>query len=206
MNQRVINAIYKYVEVLYYNNQKLIGLFGVDAIDGFDNGSKDMLNIIQDIPRLIPYKYNTRKRKLELIPEDGLLIYKSMNKLFLEYNKVLKNNRKCLIKIKKIRNKCEHLLHNVNLRSCYTDNNSWFRYSFRVKSSNYIIESAELISLFKDLNKLYDNLIKEMLEYSYKKKINHPFYTHLQKIKLLGFNKLYDSGLLYEIGKSIKGI
>ena len=188
------------------SNQQLIKIFGIDSMNAFNTGSIEILNIIQDVPRLIPYTYNKKTEKYELSPKDGLLVYKSLKELPFEYQKIFDKNKKCLIKIKKIRNKWEHILHNVNLQSCYTGNNSWFRYTFKVKGAKYTIESDELIALFKDLNILYDQLIKKMLEYSYKKKIEHPFYNHLHKVKLLDFNKLYDSGLLYEIGKSITGI
>ncbi len=202
MNQKIINSIYKYIEVLYKNNQKLIKLFGVDALDTFNDGTLDILSIIQDVPRLIPYSCN-KKRKLYLIPDDGLLTYsKKLKNLLDEYQKILKNNKECLIKIKRIRNKCEHILHNVSLTSCYTGNNDWFRYTFKIRGHKYNIESKELISLFKSLNMLYNSLIIDMLKYAEKRNIDHPFYDHLQRINILGFNKLYDSGLLYEIGKS----
>ena len=44
-----------------------------------------------------------------------------------------------------------------------------------------------------------------MLEYVYKNDLNNT-YGFLKRIDLLGFNRLYDSDLLYEAGKAIAGI
>lgn len=207
MNQEIINSIYKYVEVLYENNQRLIKIFGIDAIDAINDGTKEILDLIQDIPRLIPYSYDNEKDKLYLFNKDGLLEYKKdIQYIISEYKKILDNHKDCLIKVKQIRDKYEHILHNVRPCSCYTGNDDWFMYKFKVSKKEYKIESKELIMLFKDLNIFYDKLIKDILKYAYENEIDHPFYGHLSRIKLLGFNKIYESKLLYEIGKTIIGI
>ena len=207
MNQKVINSIYKYVEVLYENNQRLIKVFGMDAIDNYNDGTKEILNIIQDIPRLIPYSYSDENKKLFLEKNDGLLQYeKKIKYLRSDYKEILNNNEECLIKVKKIRNKYEHKLHNIETPSRYTGNDDWFRYGFKINRKKYNIESSELVKLFKELNNMYDKLISDMLKWAYKNKIDHPFFTRLSRINMLDFNKLYDSKLLYEIGKVIIGI
>lgn len=103
MNLEIINSIYKYIEVLYENNQRLIKIFGIDAIDAIKDGSKDILNLIQDIPRLIPYSYSEKKKKLVLSKNDGLLEYKKdIPDLKDSYQIILDKNGKCLEKTKKI--------------------------------------------------------------------------------------------------------
>lgn len=206
MNLEIINSIYKYIEVLYENNQRLIKIFGIDAIDAIKDGSKDILNLIQDIPRLIPYSYSEKKKKLVLSKNDGLLENKkAIPDLKDSYQIILDKNGKCLEKTKKIRNKYEHILHNVRSQSCFKGNDSWFEYGFNVENRTYHIESSELIHLFKDLNELYNKLIKQILKYIYENKLNDT-YGYLARIDLLGFNKIYDSNLLHEIGKAITGI
>lgn len=121
------------------------------------------------------------------------------------YKKILDDNVKCLKKIKKIRNKYEHILHNVRPQSCFKGNDSWFEYGFEVENIRYKIESKELIKLFKDLNILYDKLTSEVMKYVYDNNLNN-VYGFLSRINILGFNKLYESNLLYEIGKAIAGI
>lgn len=206
MNLEIINSIYKYIEVLYENNQRLTKIFGIDALDAITNGSKDILDIIQNIPRLIPYSYDNKKEKLFLFKNDGLLQYKKeLPDLKNKYQTILDNNEKCLKKVKQIRDKYEHILHNVNLQSCYKGNDSWFEYGFEIGNTKYHIESKELLNLFKELNVLYNDLISEILKYVYKNKLNNT-YGFLARIDLLGFNKIYDSGLLHEIGKAIAGM
>ncbi len=206
MNVEIINSIYKYIEVLFENNQRLVKLFGINALSSITNGSKDILNLIQDIPRLIPYSYCEKEDKLYLENDDGLLQYKkNIPNLKKNYQKIIDENKECLKKIKKIRNKYEHILHNVRMESCFKSNNNWFEYGFVIKSKEYHINSKELIKVFHELNILYDNLIKILLEYVYKNDLNNT-YGFLKRIDLLGFNRLYDSDLLYEAGKAIAGI
>ena len=57
MNVEIANALFGYFATLYHLNQKLIQLCGIDVIDDFENGEGYILEIIQNIPRLIPYSY-----------------------------------------------------------------------------------------------------------------------------------------------------
>lgn len=206
MNIEVINSIYQYIEVLFENNQRLIKLFGITALRAITNESKDILNLFQDIPRLIPYSYCEKEDKLYLDDKDGLLQYKKeIPNLKKNYEKIIEQNEKSLKKIKRIRNKYEHTLHNVRMQSCLKSNNTWFEYSFVIKSKEYHVDSKELTKLFHDLNILYDDLIKSILEYVYKNNLNN-MYGQLKRIDLVGFNKIYNSDLLCEVGMAIAGI
>lgn len=60
MTRNIADALYGYLETLYNLNQKLIGLCGTNAVDDFESGKKDILDIIQDIPRIIPYSFNKK--------------------------------------------------------------------------------------------------------------------------------------------------
>ena len=55
------------------------------------------------------------------------------------------------------------------------------------------------------MNILYDKLTSEVMKYVYDNNLNN-VYGFLSRINILGFNKLYESNLLYEIGKAIAGI
>ena len=70
MNPELINSIYKYIDVLYENNQRLVKIFGIDALNAITDGSKDILDLIQNIPRLIPYSYSDKEKKLFLFKND----------------------------------------------------------------------------------------------------------------------------------------
>lgn len=73
MNSIITNSLIGYFKTLYILNQNLIKLCGVDAIDHSQVMSECIYDIIQDIPRLIPYVYSDRVRGLELGEKDGLL-------------------------------------------------------------------------------------------------------------------------------------
>ena len=55
MTIEMANALSGYLETLYSLNQKLVKLCGIDVMDNFESGEKDVLDIIQDVPRIIPY-------------------------------------------------------------------------------------------------------------------------------------------------------
>ena len=58
MNIIIANALFGYLKTLYEMNQTLIKLCGTDIIDDLESGKMDVLNIIQNVPRIIPYEYD----------------------------------------------------------------------------------------------------------------------------------------------------
>lgn len=66
MTIEIANALFGYLETLYNLNQKLVKLCGIDVIDDFESGEKDILDIIQDIPRIIPYSFNKKTHELTI--------------------------------------------------------------------------------------------------------------------------------------------
>ncbi len=215
MDESIFNAIYGYIDVLYTSNKRLIKLCGSDAIDDFNVGSKVILDLIQDIPRIIPY-CSVNEKKVKLIKKDGLLEFdESLPYLKQKYEQIIINNKEVLIKIKKIRNKYEHKLHDAKIMSHYSGNDSWFKFGLKVndaifnKETNehenvtyeYYIDSYELISLIKEVNELFDCIINDISNYAYLNQIDHPFFRKLSRIKFSNFNKIYESDILYEVGK-----
>lgn len=240
-----LNAIYGYLDLLFIENKRLIKLCGSDAIDNIETGSKDLLDFIQDIPRLIPYytidnkemceidesqecfiNENDKKewlllnsKKIELEDRDGLLEFNNIiDYLKKDYEDIINENKLILIKSKIIRNKYEHKIHDVKSISCYTGNDSWFKYGFKVKEkvkkdniikyedNVYYIESNELIILIKKLNILFDKIVRDISYYGFKNKENHPFFRKIDRIHFLNFNKIYDSNILYEVGSSFNNL
>lgn len=62
MTKEIANALFGYFETLYNLNQKLVKLCGIDVINDFESGEKDILDMIQDVPRIIPYSLNKKRR------------------------------------------------------------------------------------------------------------------------------------------------
>ena len=131
MTIEIANALFGYLETLYNLNQKLVKLCGIDVIDDFESGEKDILDMIQDVPRIIPYSFNKKIQKLEFKERDGLLEYQD-NILYLkdDYEQILLENYDFLDKIRKIRNKYEHKMHGVKHKSSGSGSLSLFDYTF----------------------------------------------------------------------------
>ena len=62
MTKEIANALFGYLETLYNLNQKLVKLCGIDVINDFESGEKDILDMIQDVPRIIPCSLNRKRR------------------------------------------------------------------------------------------------------------------------------------------------
>lgn len=93
ITKEIANALFGYLETLYNLNQKLVKLCGIDVIDDFESGEKDILDMIQDVPRIIPYSLNRKTKKLELKESNGLLEYQdSILYLKDDYEQILSEN------------------------------------------------------------------------------------------------------------------
>lgn len=146
MNTKIANSLSGYIETLYIMNQKLIKLCGIDIIDKYEHSYKLLLDIIQDIHRVIPYKFNFDSNKIELEQKGGLLEYKNdINYLNKEYQELLNNNYDFLDKIRVIRNKYEHKMHDVKRKSSGSGSTSYFDFEFDVSGKSITVEAYEFI-------------------------------------------------------------
>lgn len=203
MTVEIANALSGYIEVLYLLNQKLIKLCGTDVIDKYEFSHKEILDIIQDIPRIIPYEYNKKKHILELSTKNGLLEYKEdiyyLEKMYLD---ILNNNYNFLDSIRKIRNKYEHKMHDVKRKSSGSGTTSYFDFGFEVSGKTITVEAQDFIKVIKKLNILFSLIVKEIIKYSNENgKTDYPYYRRLNRFDFEEFNKIYDSNLLRIFGK-----
>lgn len=203
MNIEIANAMYGYLENLYIMNQKLLRLCGTDAIDDFENNSKIVLDIIQDIPRLVPYSYNNKKKTLEYDDRNGLLEFKNdIEYLSVEYDKILKENFDFLNDVRKIRNKYEHKMHGVNHISSRSGSHCLFDFSFKVAEEDIKVKAGRIIKLVKSLNILFSKIVYDISTYaSANKKDDYLYYRKITRFNFTDFNDLYDSDLIRKIGK-----
>lgn len=209
MEIEICNSLSGYIQTLYVLNQKLIKLCGIDVINKYEYCHKEIFDIIQEIPRLVPYVFNTKKKVLELTDKNGLLEYKNkINYLENHYLNILQENYDFLNKIRIIRNKYEHKMHDVKRKSSGSGTTSYFDFEFEVyipenkKFESIEVKAIEFIKLTKQLNTLFSLIIKEVLAYAYKEgKSDYPYYQRLYRFDFQEFNKIYNSDLLRTFGK-----
>ena len=206
MTVEIANALFGYLETLYNLNQKLVKLCGIDVIDDFESGEKEILDIIQDVPRIIPYSFNKKTQTLILKDRDGLLEYKdNISYLKEDYEKILSDNYEFLDKIRKIRNKYEHKMHGVKHKSSGSGSFSLFDYTFMVGDESMEITAGSFIKLIKSVNNLFSKIVLDISKYSYEnKKEDYLYYRRITRFDFKNFNKIYDNDILKIVGKIMK--
>lgn len=202
----IANALFGYLETLYNLNQKLVKLCGIDVIDDFESGEKEILDIIQDVPRIIPYSFNKKTQTLILKDRDGLLEYKdNISYLKEDYEKILSDNYEFLDKIRKIRNKYEHKMHGVKHKSSGSGSFSLFDYTFMVGDESMEITVGSFIKLIKSVNNLFSKIVLDISKYAYEnKKEDYLYYRRITRFDFKDFNKIYDNDILRIVGKIMK--
>lgn len=207
MNIDIANSLSGYIETLYDININLVKLCGRDAYN-YDNSEKLVLDIVQDIPRMIPYQYDKGKKKVFLNYQDGLLEFKD-ELIFLEaeYNNILESNYAVLDKARIIRNKYQHKMHNINFVSSTSGSIDLLSISFSIEGKIINIETDKLISLIINVNNLFSMLVKEIREWARaNKKEDYKYYQRLNRFDFLDFNEIFKSNLLVKIGKVFHNI
>ena len=206
VNVEIANALFGYLETLYNLNQKLVKLCGIDVIDDFESGEKEILDIIQDVPRIIPYSFNKKTQTLILKDRDGLLEYKdNISYLKEDYEKILSDNYEFLDKIRKIRNKYEHKMHGVKHKSSGSGSFSLFDYTFMVGDESMEITAGSFIKLIKSVNNLFSKIVLDISKNAYEnKKEDYLYYRRITRFDFKDFNKIYDNDILRIVGKIMK--
>lgn len=203
MNREIANAVSGYLETLYSMNQKLLQLCGIDASEDFEDNSKKLLDIIQDIPRVVPYSFNNNKKILEYVDRNGLLEYKwEIIYLAEEYDKILDENYIFLDNVRDIRNKYEHKMHGIQHTASLSDSSLLFEFLFDVGNKEIIVTSDDLIKLIKSINTLFSRIVSDIKKYAIENKLtDYSYYKKINRFDFKDFNELYDSNLINKIGK-----
>lgn len=204
MNIEIANAMSGYFETLYEMNQNLIRLCGAEIFYyRFSEFEKVTLDIIQDIPRVIPNSYDNKEQDLVLDDRNGLLEYQAQIKYIKEdYQNILDKYKDTLNKIRKIRNKYEHKMHDVKYQSSGTGTMSLFDIEFKVNDEFIRIYARELIKLIKEVNILFSKIAQEISIFAYQNgKEEYAYYERICRIDFKDFNEIYESNILRKIGK-----
>lgn len=205
MTSEITSALFGYFEALYNLNRNLITLCGVDVIDNFGQYETHIAEIIQDIPRLVPYVYDKENETYIITKSDGLLEF-SAELPFLKdgYDSLLEKHYEFLKKVKTIRNKFEHKMHGARLMSAGSGSLILFDMTYMLSKETITLQSGEIIRFVKQLNSLF-SAIQQQVEtyYSEKGRLDSPYCRRLIRYDFSDFNKIYDSPLLKTVGKAL---
>lgn len=104
MTVEISNALFGYFEALYDLNRNLIMLCGVDVIDNEGQYEKRVREIVQNIPRLVPYAFSHKEQKYVLDDHAGLLEFcDELRFLKSGYMQIFTQNYSFLVDIKTVR-------------------------------------------------------------------------------------------------------
>ena len=149
-----------------------------------------------ELLRLIPFTENKKDNSIFLNLKDGICLLKD-HISFLEddLNKILKENSKTFIKIKKIRNKYEHEPHNVN-GAFSTGHSSFSAMGFYCRNELVSLNTMELTFIIYDLNKLFDKTEKMINKIEFENEdelnqFNKLYIEKIKKIQIVNYNKDY---------------
>ena len=205
MNINIANALGCYFETLYHLNKNLITFCGTHAYkDDRWEHEKYIQSVICAIPQLIPYKFNKKLKKYEIISNDGLLEFSDeLQFLKNDYESILKTHYDFLHDIKQLRNKLEHKMHGVDLIYTGGGTLSFFDLVYCIKDKKVSVYSEQFITLVKDINELFSKIQTTIENYVYENKIeNHTYSQRLLRYNFVDFNKIYDSELFRVIAKA----
>ena len=199
------NALFRYFEALYNLNQNLMVLCGTDVYDHQGEQERRIDEVLMAIPRLVPYGYNKKVGKYEIINTDGLLRFSDdISFLREDYEKLFQKHRGFLEKAVKVRNKLEHEMHGARVVASSSGTTSMFSVTYEVAENNIDLRADEIIACVKEINILFSKiqaLVHESARtHSYG---DHPYYRRLVRCDYSDFNKIYESNLLHILGKTL---
>lgn len=208
MNIKIANALSIYFETLYELNKHIVALRGKCKEDYRFDSYKLVLDIIQDIPRLIPFSFNKNTQSLELNYHNGLLEFRDhLDFLEQDYAKILINHIVFLEKTRKIRNKAEHKMHAAVNTAYGFGTMCLFEYEFNVEDNtgneiSILIQAEEFIQLAQEMNMLFSKLQEQVKVWAENEnKTDYPYYKRLFRFDFINFNEIYKSNLLRLVGE-----
>lgn len=188
-----INSIYKYFIILDRINKQF--KFLIKTME-YEEIEEHFFYLSTELLRLIPFTENKKDNSIFLNLKDGICLLKD-HISFLEgdLKKILQENSKTFIKIKKIRNKYEHEPHNVN-GVFSTGHSSFSAMGFYCRNELVSLDTMELTYVIYELNKLFDKIEKKInrIEFENKDELNQFNKIYIEKIKkiqIINYNKGY---------------
>lgn len=212
LNAEVSNALSGYLETLYDTNKNLLKLCGEIDFYKYEYADKIILDIIREIPRLIPYDYDRKIKKNILDKNDGLLEYnEEIPYLYDQYLSLMGKHYSLLDDIRKIRNKYTHRMHGVKAVSHHSSMFIHHSFEFKIKHKEPMDNSEEqiisisvdsLIELITGLNELFSQIVHDIIEWADAQgKNSYAYYARMRRFDFKDFNEIYRSNLLEKISR-----
>jgi len=197
-------------------NVDIISLCGLKEYDQFGFYSGKIFDVIQNIPRIIPYKYCKSKKIYYIAKGDGLIEFEyALPFIKTDYETIFKKHYSFIVKVQKIRNKYEHKIHGA--KHIATDYGNYILFGFifemlkeetkETKDNNEKAENpieicaGEMLSFIKDINALFSKIQNEVKQYVFKNNNSALYYDRILRVDFMEFNEIYESKLLTSIGK-----
>lgn len=213
MNIEIANALSIYFETLFELNQKLLIVCG----KGNENFEKDktLLDVLHDIPRMIPFSRAKEKKEVCIQNRNGLLSYRDEIKyLKPDYESIINDHQDILMKVNLVRNKAEHNMHLATVQALVWNFSHSYDFTYDLSSDIspnedrkiVSISSDELIDLIKSLNLLFSRLQNDVKIWARQNGLtNDHYYSKISSFDFNDFNKIYDSKLFWVVGKVLAG-
>lgn len=207
MNSTIGNALFGYFQTLYEINQKFILLCGMNCHSQVDSNSKTLLDLVQDIFKLLPYKFNQDLKEIVVIKSDGLIEFDNdFGFLYDDYKALLNNYYEQIDKLRKVRNKFEHKMHGVREKASEDGTYNYFTFEFEIEEKGGImkinISYGTLIGILIALNEMFTKIQYEVFTYANSNECGVSlYYERLDRVRFTDFNKLYETDLIRTIGR-----
>ena len=205
MTVETAGALGRYYETLYGLNQNLMALCGSDVYDRASECERRVDEVVMAVPKVVPYSFSKKTSTYEIIPSDGLMKFsKDLPFLGGEYERILQEHMDCLEKMKKIRNKLEHEMHGAEIQGSMSGTDCFFEVVYRVGEYRIELDAREIIAFVKDMNILFSQLQGLVKQFAYDNNIDHPYFRRLYRFDFADFNRIFESDLVYVVGKALQ--
>lgn len=209
MNSIMSNDLFGYFQTLYEANRKFIMLCGHDCHNMQQGSKKLLLDLIQDLFKLLPFVREKNNEVLKICKTDGLLEYdEHFGFLYNDYANILNKYHRVLYNLKKIRNKYEHKMHALKEVASGDGSFTMFEFEFEVEDKGEIIEKTityrDIVGVLKNVNILFSKMQNEVEKYALENNIlTSSYYIRLLRVNFIEFNRIIDSDIVRLVGKTM---
>lgn len=181
---------------------------GSIPLDNEGDYDKPLQEVIQDIPKMIPYVCDKTTEQYVITQNDGLMEY-SDELCFLrhDYEGILLCNYGFLKNIKKIRNKLEHKMHGVHIAGCFQGSICGFIVTYQKDDEKITLAQSQFVDFMIELNNIFTKIKNEFDKYAKENNlVDHPYCCKMKQYNFQDFNKIYKSELLSTVGRAMQRI